>query len=330
MKVSIIIPAYNIENCIERCLKSIIKQTLTDIEIIVINDGSIDNTLKLINIFAKKDKRVKVVNKKNEGSIEARKSGLKLANGEFILFVDGDDWIEVDCLEKLYNTSKENDFDVVLYNAFYSYDDRKEPFDTFKISNKTKNDFLKELFLGKINPGICFKFIRKTFLNLNEIQFPNNISYAEDLAASASIFIKLPNIGTCNERLYNYYQRSNSITKISNNKILEIDKAMKFIENDLNENKMNEKYKKEFEYLIYMHMFISKVVMISDLNNFNRVLYKQYKNKDIKSKDNKYIQNYLHEQNKNGRIRINLYDKSFYLGKSFDLGRNLIKKIHGN
>ena len=101
MKVSVIIPAYNIEDYIGRCLESIIKQTLKDIEIIVVNDGSNDNTLAIINVFARKDNRIKIVDKKNKGSIEARKSGFKVANGEFILFIDGDDWIENDCLEIL-------------------------------------------------------------------------------------------------------------------------------------------------------------------------------------------------------------------------------------
>lgn len=326
MKVSVIIAAYNIEDYIKRCLDSVIKQTLIDIEIIVVNDGSDDNTLNIINDFAGKDNRINVVNKKNQGLIEARKSGLEVANGEYILFVDGDDWIESDCLDKLYNISKKNDFDIVIYNAFYSYDDRKEKFDTFQINNKHKTDFLKKLFLGEISPNIYSKFIKRKFLILNNIQFPKYITYAEDLATVSSIFIKFPKIGICNERLYNYYQRANSITKLSNNKILEIDKAMKFIENNLKENNLYKKYEKEFEYLIYMHMFISKVVMISDLNKFNKIVYNQYKNKNIKSKNNKYIQSYICKQNKNGRIRINLYDKAFYLGKSFDFIRNLIKR----
>ena len=168
MKVSVIIPAYNIEDYIGRCLESIIKQTLKDIEIIVVNDGSNDNTLAIINVFARKDNRIKIVDKKNKGSIEARKSGFKVANGEFILFIDGDDWIENDCLEILYDNVKKNNSDIVLYNAFYSYDDRKEPFDTFRIKNM-KNDIVTELFIGNISPVIWAKFIRREFINLSDI-----------------------------------------------------------------------------------------------------------------------------------------------------------------
>lgn len=327
MKVSVIIAAYNIEDYIGRCLKSVIQQTLTDIDIIVVNDGSTDNTLSIINDIAQKDNRIKVINKKNAGLIEARKSGFKVSNGEYILFIDGDDWLERGCLKRLYDKAKKSDADIVIYNAFYSYDNKKELLDIFKIKNTTKVDFLKELFLGNINPSIWSKFISRKFLNLNNFKFPSNISYAEDLATVSNMFMNTPKIILCKESLYNYYQRSNSITKISNDKILEIDKAINFIEDKLIENKLKKIYEKEFEYLTYMHMFISKVIMIEQINKFNKQLYKQYKNKNINSKKNKYIQEYIKKQNRNGRIRINAYDRSFYLGKSFDLSRNLIKRI---
>lgn len=247
-----------------------------------------------------------------------------MANGEFILFIDGDDWIENDCLEILYDNVKKNNSDIVLYNAFYSYDDRKEPFDTFRIKNM-KNDIVTELFIGNISPVIWAKFIRREFINLSDIEFPNDISYAEDLALVSNLFINSPKISFCHKRLYNYYQRNDSITKISNSKILEINKAMNFIKDKLDKNRLNNKYKEEFEYLIYMHMFISKVIMIPKLNNYNIEVYKQYKAKRIKTKNNKFIQYYLNNQNINGRIRIKLYNSGFYFGKAFDLSRKIIK-----
>lgn len=324
MKVSVIIAAYNIQDYIKRCLDSIINQTLIEIEIIVVNDGSTDDTLKFITTFANEDTRIKVINKKNEGLIEARKSGFKIANGEFILFVDGDDWLEVECLEILYKNAKNNKSDIVLYNAFYSYFDRKEPFDTFRIKNM-KKDIVTELFIGNISPVIWAKFIRREFINLSDIEFPNDISYAEDLALVSNLFINSPKISFCHKRLYNYYQRNDSITKISNSKILEINKAMNFIKDKLDKNRLNNKYKEEFEYLIYMHMFISKVIMIPKLNHYNIEVYKQYKAKRIKTKNNKFIQYYLNNQNINGRIRIKLYNSGFYFGKAFDLSRKIIK-----
>ena len=131
MKVSIIIAAYNIDQYIERCINSIINQTLKDIEIIVVNDGSKDRTLDIIKDIASKDSRIKIIDKQNQGLIEARKSGMKIANGEYLLFVDGDDWLEIDTLEKLYKNAKSNNSDIVIYNAYNSYDNSKYKLNIF-------------------------------------------------------------------------------------------------------------------------------------------------------------------------------------------------------
>ena len=125
MKVSIIIAAYNIEDYINRCLNSIVNQSFKDIEIIVVNDGSTDNTINIINNFAKNDVRIKVIDKKNGGLIEARKSGLARASGEYILFLDGDDWLHIEAIEKLYKEAKKDNFDIVLYNFYLAYDNGK-------------------------------------------------------------------------------------------------------------------------------------------------------------------------------------------------------------
>lgn len=108
MKVSVIIPVYNSEKYLEKCLNSLIKQTLEDIEIVCINDGSTDNSLEILNAYAKKDRRIKVLSQKNLKQGAARNNGLKIAQGEFISFVDSDDWVDFDYLEKLYNAAIDN------------------------------------------------------------------------------------------------------------------------------------------------------------------------------------------------------------------------------
>ena len=94
-EVSVIIIAYNIEQYIEKCIKSVINQTFKEIEILIVNDGSTDKTLSIINEWALKDKRIKIINQVNKGAIEARKAGLDKCNGKYVLFVDGDDWLEL-------------------------------------------------------------------------------------------------------------------------------------------------------------------------------------------------------------------------------------------
>lgn len=144
-KVSIIIAAYNIEDYIERCLISCMNQTFQDIEIIVVNDGSTDSTLEKINKCTYYDSRVKIIDKKNAGLIEARKSGFKIAKGEYILFIDGDDWIDLESIRILYNKAKENDYDIVCYKYLLKYEDGTE-----KKGWDTKLDEIKKRQLTRI------------------------------------------------------------------------------------------------------------------------------------------------------------------------------------
>ena len=119
VKVSIIVPVYNVEKYLDRCVNSLLSQTLRDIEIILVDDGSPDRCPELCDKYAKIDDRVKVVHKKNEGLGFARNSGLDVATGEFVAFVDSDDYVAIDMYEKLYNTALQNGFDTVFccYNV---------------------------------------------------------------------------------------------------------------------------------------------------------------------------------------------------------------------
>ena len=119
-KVSILVPCYNVEKYLPQCLDSIVNQTLKDIEIIVINDGSTDSTLDIIKKYAKDDKRIKIIDKQNEGYGKSMNRGLDAATGEYIGIVESDDWVDGDMFEKLVKIADENDVDVVKSN-FYEY-----------------------------------------------------------------------------------------------------------------------------------------------------------------------------------------------------------------
>ena len=121
-KVSFIIPAYNIEDYIGKCLDSILNQTWQDFEIIVVNDGSKDKTGEVLDSYATKDNRIKILHKENEGVSAARNDGIKMASGDYILFWDGDDFAEKETCEELLQTMAENDVDTVVY-GYYRYRD---------------------------------------------------------------------------------------------------------------------------------------------------------------------------------------------------------------
>ena len=137
-KVSIIIPIFNTETFLKRCVSSVIDQTLKDIEIILVDDGSTDNSGNICDEFAQKDSRVKVIHKKNEGVGIARNSGINIAKGGYIGFVDSDDWVDADMYETLYNAAKENGADIVMCDAVTKYDKEKYEADTITQLSETK------------------------------------------------------------------------------------------------------------------------------------------------------------------------------------------------
>ena len=327
MKVSVIIAAYNIEKYIQRCIESVVNQSEREIEIIIVNDGSTDNTLNIINKVNELDDRIIVINKKNQGLIEARKTGLKYANGEFILFLDGDDWLENNCIEELYKTANDKKADVVLYNAYMVYDDRKEIFDTFieKFIDDIKKNPVKNLLLLNISPTIWSKFIKKSFIEENNIEFPQNISYAEDLAAVLNIFINKPKI-VCNEkRLYNYYQRNDSISNKISSKVLEIDDAIQFIKEKLVEMNIYYENKEEFEYTVFRHLLISKILRFNYLYPERKKVFQQYKARNIDINKNKYIIRDLSYGNRNLKLRINLYNLNYSIATLCDKSLGYVK-----
>ena len=195
------------------------------------------------------------------------------------------------------------------------------------IFNKESNDYcIKDLFLDNIAPCIWSKFIKLEYIRNNNIEFANNISYAEDLATSASLFIYNPRISYINDYLYNYYQRQDSITKTINNKILEIDEAIKFIKRKLEEKNLYNKYKGEYEYMVYMHMidnhFLGTYYKYEDIG---KILHNKYKIKKINEIKNTYISNKINSYSKGLKFRSLIYIKSYRLGKIYDNFRRLIK-----
>lgn len=119
-KVSIIVPIYNVEKYLDRCMSSLLNQTLKDIEIIMVDDESPDNCPQLCDEYARKDERVKVIHKKNGGLGLARNSGLEIATGEYVAFVDSDDFVDINMYQELYSTADSYDSDIV-YCGFYEY-----------------------------------------------------------------------------------------------------------------------------------------------------------------------------------------------------------------
>lgn len=215
-KVSIIIPCYNVEKFIEKTLESAINQTLKDIEIIVINDGSTDNTLSIIEKYAIKDERIKIVNQKNKGLSASRNVGIRLAKGEYIQHLDGDDWLEAETCEFAYNYAKKFNLDIVCYDLLRETESKKYKIVTFENLKEIKVyrelKFLGELYKNSFNINVIFKMIKRQIYIINNIQHPENITLGEDLFTTIRFALVPIKVGKLNKTLYHYILNNDSIT----------------------------------------------------------------------------------------------------------------------
>lgn len=200
--ISIIVPMYNVENTIEKCVKSILEQTYENIEIILVNDGSTDNTLKVCQKYQDNSKVI-IINKQNEGVSEARNCGIEKANGKYIVFIDADDYIEKNMVKELYENLGENDLVICGKNIIKNNSLIQDPIIV------KKNTFSKEewltLYKAKIlNPPYCKLYLKEIIDNFN-IRFPKEISVGEDLIFNLNYIKHINNnVRIVNKNLYNY------------------------------------------------------------------------------------------------------------------------------
>lgn len=218
MRLSIIIPIYNVEQYIEQCLVSILNKTYKDLEIILVNDGSKDNSMKIIKKYLS-DKRIKVINKKNGGLSSARNVGLKIATGEYIAFVDSDDWIRIDKLVELYNIIQNEKLDLIIGNGEY-YPSKEKIQKNIYIGIKTGIEIFEEMLRKKDYLETVWKCIySKKFLQENNIKFIEGLLH-EDIPFMFECLIKAKRIKYENINFYIYRRREGSITTTKNTKKL--------------------------------------------------------------------------------------------------------------
>ena len=211
VKVSVIIPVYNVENYLEKCLTSVINQTLKDIEIICINDGSTDNSFNILKRFEYIDKRIIIYNQENCGVSRARNIGIENASGEYVAFLDSDDFVSYDFYEKLYNIAKKRNLDIVKGNVklVNAVGEEKEDSENYKISLSGTPPSI-ELFNSKWWSAI---YNNKNIIKKYNIRFPETISYKEDTVFLFSCKVVSKGFDIVSDSFYYYnYQRINSLS----------------------------------------------------------------------------------------------------------------------
>lgn len=218
-KVSVIVPVYNQEKYIKRCLDSLVNQTLQDIEIICVNDGSTDSSANILAEYSEKDSRVKIINQVNSGLSEARNVGIKEAVGEYIGLVDSDDYVDLDFFEHLYNSAITNNCDIACGNIIRENNKKKrEPFINYDKEYVVST--IKDKYVITKVPNHCYvwnKIYKRDALISSGVTFIRGITY-EDMPFTADILEKLGNLVCVPKVFYHYWINDKSIVKTPTDK----------------------------------------------------------------------------------------------------------------
>lgn len=210
--VSIIVPVYNAEEFLPRCIESILNQSYRNIECILVNDGSVDNSAKICDGFAQQDERVVCIYQMNSGVSAARNKGLDYANGDYICFVDSDDYVAVNLVEENLNIALETQADIVGFNYFNINSQSRTKSNTFK-AGESKENILMEFFKGVTEKACWNKFYKKNVWD--SLRFPVEMSFAEDWYAVLQAFLGAKKI-VANENAYYFYNIGNETSIVHN------------------------------------------------------------------------------------------------------------------
>lgn len=351
-KVSILIPVYNVEDYLGKCLDSVISQTMNNIEIICVNDGSTDGSQKILEYYKKKDKRIIIVNKENGGLPSARNAGLEIARGEYIGFVDSDDYINKDMYEKMYCAAKKKDSDVVICGAnIYPEEPHADQWLYGCLSPKSR-------YYEKFEPKILFKepdlspFLWRTLVSRRLIEKKNfrldeDVHLGEDKAFQNKIYPYANSITVISDKLYNYcWYRPGSLMAENAyaNPTLKVEKHVKLIEamsvdiqklpDSINIKEIKESFLKWAISFIYNDFIYctqkqkkncaEKLIHVFEENDINAFLY--YWDDNLKSQY-EYIRN-EQEINVPDDIKLSLIIPCEYETVYFEKCLEYIKKSH--
>ncbi|WP_051592764.1 glycosyltransferase [Thomasclavelia saccharogumia] len=182
-KISIIVPVYNTGIYLKKCINSLLNQTLRDIEIVLIDDGSTDESRDICDEYAKKDDRISVIHKRNEDVSIARNIGIKKSKGKYIGFIDSDDWIESNMYQNMYKYIKDYDVDIVFCDAVTVYDDKQSEIDSFTLLEKSRlitKDKIDSSLLIQMAGSVWRGLYKRELLQENDIYFPIDLKFSED------------------------------------------------------------------------------------------------------------------------------------------------------
>lgn len=285
-KISVIIPVYNVQKYLKKCIDSVVNQTLKDIEIIIVNDGSTDAGLEIAEQYAVSDHRIEIYTQKNKGLGGARNTGLAKATGEYVFFLDGDDYVDCNAFASLYEYACQNDLDIVVFglkridkNGNIIWEKK------FEEGIRGKNEAFADALSFNLTPSVANKLYRRELFSQYGVSFPEGFLH-EDIPVTYRLFWYANRVGFLSQSYYYWLQRDKSITGIFSHKhIDDVMSAFSMIKNFLIEQSQYERFKSDF-YIGCLAMFIVLYKRaMNSMKNKNRENFVKYLRDKIESVD---------------------------------------------
>jgi hypothetical protein len=312
--ISIVVPVYNVEKYLKECLDSLVNQTLDSYQIIIVNDGSTDSSLDIINEYKNNyNDLIKVIDQKNGGLSSARNSGIKFAEGKYLAFIDSDDFVEIDMYKKMIDIAEKEICDVVLCDIEF-YWGNKEDKNFIMKGLRNNNEEIKKRAL--LSPLFAWnKIYKKEYFDKYKIAFEKGVWY-EDLEVTTFLLASATKIGYLNETMVHYRQREDSIMGTTSIRVKEIYHVLERVYRRFEANDLLNKYYNEIEYLFIEDLLLYGQYRLLKLDDFKQA------HKESKVFIKKYFPNYP-----NNKYLIDLnFKERFFIKTNNSLTCGLYRK----
>ena len=276
--ISVIVPVYNVEKYLDKCISSIVNQTYKNLEIILINDGSTDNSLQICEKWKEKDDRIILINKENTGVSDTRNRGLDIATGKYVSFIDSDDFLELNMMEQLINEIKKGNIELVICGYNYLYENRikVELFDC--LESFDKYGYLKEAF--KMDASVWNKlFVRNI---IGSLRFKEDLKVYEDMLFLYEYLDKIQNVSIIRKILYNYNKSNlnSTLNVFSPKKNITAIKAFYDINKILEKYNIQERYNRQANQVCNLVLYKKELGKNFDYTEYDKII-KEYMDKKL-------------------------------------------------
>lgn len=306
-KVSIVVPIYNVEKYIEKCLESLVNQTYFKLEILLVDDGSIDNSIAICEKYQEKDERIHILHQKNRGVSAARNLGTKEATGKWIVYVDPDDWLDGNIIEEVVNLAIKNQADIAQWNSIYEYEKSSKKRKPIKEKSFEKKE-IEEVKFNILSPrysgmtmgpvrGVWGKLYKREIIQKNGIEFPTDLRVFEDAMFNLEVLDHANRIIFCN--IYGHHYRvteQSAVNVFKKNYPETVERVLKKVityTNDQDKKTYQELYYVlgcEFISTLFTRYFFHKNNQISNrLKEIDRYFSKKLYQEILKNVDKKYL-----------------------------------------